>query len=286
MTTNFEESLFELPDGRAISYNLTKISPGRPLVLLSNSLCSPLQSWDLVNSALLKNGFDTLRYDQPGHGKSGVPTELASTTFDSMAEDVYNLLFHLKITTLEAWVGVSMGASTGIYFAAKYPEIIKQLVPCDTITCAAVITGNADPFPRRVETMRAVGNMENLIAGTMDQWFGPDWIKSNADEAADMRDIMSKTTMDGFETCCAALSSPTFDLRPLLEAAGQGCTEAMVIVGEKDANLPITMQEIRAGIQKGNGKEVGFKTIKNSGHVCFIDGFEQFWDVLVTFLKS
>lgn len=277
---------FTLPDGRAISYSLSGGPPSGPVVLLGNSLLSPLRSWDRVVPVLADAGYRTLRYDQPGHGDSGVPADLGSTTFDTMADDVYALLRHLDINRLHAFVGVSMGASTAIYFAAKYPGIVHKLVPCDTVSGAPVNIGVADVFTPRVEAMRSAGSLDHLIAGTQDRWFGSAWIGANPDEAARMRSVMAATTMDGFETCCAALTEPGYDLRPHVEAAGSGCSEAMVLVGEKDANLPTTMQELRAGLEKGAGRPVEMKVIRNAGHVCFVDGFEEFCYLLTGFLAK
>ncbi|CAK7237727.1 hypothetical protein SBRCBS47491_010103 [Sporothrix bragantina] len=278
---------FSLPDDRAISYDLTPTDQDTPVILLSNSLCGQFRSWDKVVAALSVRGFRVLRYDQPRHGASGVPKDLASTTFDSLADDAYALLQHLDLKTVAAWVGVSMGASTGITFAAKYPGIISQLVVCDTISCALTLAGAVDPFPPRVKAMRTAGNLDELVEGTMQRWFGKDWISAHPGEAARMRGIMlTGTTMDGFETCCAALSSPSYDLRKQVEAAGRGCRKALLLVGENDANLPTTMQELRRGLERGNGKSVELRVVANAGHVLFVDGFEDFMQLLLTFLQG
>jgi pimeloyl-ACP methyl ester carboxylesterase len=264
---------------------MTEAMPGAPTVLLSNSLCTPLSVWDRVVPVLSKAGFAVLRYDQPGHGGSGVPADLQSTTFNSMADDVHALIAHLGVSRLHGWVGVSMGASTGIYFAAKYPGVVRQLVACDTISGAPANLGVADPFGPRVRAMRETGSLDDLLQATMERWFGRTWLVSHPAEAARMSDVLSGTTMDGFETCCAALSDPEYDLRPHLEAAGRGCEEALVVVGENDANLPTTMKEIRAGLEKGNERSVKLKVIQGAGHVPFVDGFEEFCDIVVSFLQ-
>lgn len=282
---NNDNKSFTLPDGRVISYCMTEAVPGSPTVLLSNSLCSPFRAWDRVVPVLSDAGFGVLRYDQPGHGDSGVPVDLRSTTFDSMADDVAALLAHLGVSRLHGWVGVSMGASTGVYFAARYPGVVRRLVACDTVSGAPANFGAADPFAARVRAMREAGSLDGLLLATLERWFGRAWMHSHPAEAARMRAVLAGTTMDGFETCCAALSNPGYDLWPRLEAAGRGCEEALIVVGEKDADLPTTMREIQAGLERGNGKLVELKVIKGAGHVCFIDGFEEFCDVVVSFLQ-
>ncbi|KAI1770013.1 zearalenone lactonase [Hypoxylon cercidicola] len=284
-------SSLSLPSSRILSYALTPVpsKPNAPVVLLSNSLATPFSSWQAVIPKLTSKGLSVLRYDPPGHGGSTAPADLSSTTFDSLAEDVRALLDHLSVERLHAWIGVSMGAATGIVFAAKYPHIIQRLVVCDTISCSPVNVGMDDIFGPRVAAARGAGKMDGIVDGTLERWLGHAWMDAHPDETSSLRQMMLTTTIDGFETCCAALRSRTFDLRPKTEAAGQGVDEALFIVGEKDANLPEAMQELRQGVERGLKKKnasatVDFHVVKNAGHVCYIDGFDDFIATVTEFL--
>ena len=299
-----ETASFTLPTGRVIEYATTAPSsgdsgPGAPTVLLANSLCSPLTTWDRVVPRLAALGFRVLRYSPPGHGGSTAPKDLSSTTFDSLADDVRQLLAHLNVAQLHAWIGVSMGAATGVVFAARNPGVVARLVVCDTISCSPANAGTPDVFAPRVEAVRADadpdgGGMRALVEGTLERWFGRAWLDANPAEAERLRAALRTTSADGFETCCAALRSPTFDLRPLAADAGRGVTEgALLLVGENDAGLPQSMEELRRGIEAGvrEGKKgdgdavVELKVIKDAGHVCYVDGFEQFCEVVTGFLS-
>ncbi|RYP81393.1 hypothetical protein DL770_005921 [Monosporascus sp. CRB-9-2] len=289
-----ETALFTLPSGRVMRYVITASSSSAdgPTVILSNPLCAPLQTWDHVVPVLASKGFRVLRYDPPGHGGSSVAQDLASTTFDWLADDVRHLLRYVGIPKLHAWVGVSMDAATGIVFAARHPGIISRLVACDIISCSPVNAGTADVFGPRVDAARQAGNMDAIVEGTLERWFGRGWMEENPSETARMRQAMRETSVDGFETCCAALRSKSFDLRPLLEDAGRGVESALLFVGEKDANLPESMKELRQGIEDGIRKSsnpdasVDLKVIKGGGHVCYIDSFEQFQEIVTDFLKE
>lgn len=289
---------FALPSGRVIQYGITEPSSASSssavessTIILSNSLCSPFTSWDHVVPVLTSKGFRVLRYNQPGHSGSGVAEDLSSTTFDSLADDVRQLLAHLGISKLFAWIGVSMGAATSIVFAARYPGIVARLIPCDTISCSPVNAGTADVFAPRVASARQAGNMEAIVEGSLERWFGPSWMGDHPAETARMRQLMRETTIDGFDTCCAALSSQSFDLRPLLEDAGKGVERALLLVGEKDANLPEAMEELRRGIEAGikisnPSASVELKVVKDAGHVCYVDGFEQFCNIITEYLAD
>ncbi|KAI1269343.1 alpha/beta-hydrolase [Xylariaceae sp. FL1019] len=292
MAASTSVTSLQLPDSRALSYDVTAPSTdkARPYVLLASPLCAPLATWDHVVPELVSQGFNVLRFDQPGHGSSGVPADLSTTTFESMADDVHHLLKHLQIEKLYAWIGVSMGAATGIVYAAKYPGVIERLVPCDTISSSPVNAGTDDAFGPRVAVAREAGNLDASVEGTMERWFGRSWMETNVSESERMRKLMRSTSVDGFETCCAALRSKTFDLRPLVTKAGAGVKSALLVVGANDANLPQSMQELRKGIEdglkskQGESVSVELKVIENAGHVLFIDGFTDFIKIITQFL--
>ncbi|KAB5582228.1 Alpha/Beta hydrolase protein [Coniochaeta sp. 2T2.1] len=297
---------FTLPSGRTISYEFTrKTEPSRPTVLLSNSLSAQYAFWDRVVPVLHDEGFRVLRYDHPGHGQSGVPSDLSSTTFDSLAEDVYTLLTSKNITewftgvnspadltpNLHAWIGVSMGAALGVVFANRHPGMVRNLVICDTIACSPSNAGAPDAFAPRVAAAREAGSMSKAVEETMDRWFGAEWIAANPDEASRVRKLMQTTSIDGFETCIAALRSDTFDIRPLVGKLA-GCVEHVrLVVGERDADLPEKMAQMRDQVQQGfdaagKSEKVELAVIPKAGHISFIDGYGDYIKAVVPFLKG
>lgn len=284
-------SSITLPDSRKLSYSFDESPPGAPTVLLSSSLCAPFTAWDHVVPILNRNGFRTLRYDPPGHGDSSAPDALDTTTFDSISDDVRLLLRSLNIAKLHSWVGVSMGAATGIVFATKYPGVVSKLVICDTISSSPVNAGVDDAFGPRVAAARTTGNLESIVQGTLERWFGTEWLDVNPQETQRMRNLMLRTSIDGFETCCHALRSPSFDLRPLFAKVGASVDDAICVVGEKDVNLLQAMSVMRAKIAEGfaaagKSNNIELAIIKNAGHVCFIDGLDQFSQIITSFLKA
>lgn len=297
--------IFKLPSGRPLAYEFTyKTEPNRPTILLSNSLSAQYGFWDRVVSVLHDEGFRVILYDHPGHGQSGVPSDLSSTTFDSLAEDVYTFLTSPAITQwftgvnspseltprLHAWVGVSMGAALGVVFAVRHPGMIRNLVICDTIACSPSNAGAPDAFGPRVAAARAAGTMTKAVDETMERWFGAEWIAANPEEAERVRKLMQTTSVDGFETCIAALKSDTFDIRSLVGQLARCVEHVRLAVGEKDADLPAKMAQMRDEVQKGfdaagKDEKVELVVIPKSGHVPFIDGYDDYVKAVVPFLK-
>jgi len=281
---------FTLPSGRKMAYSLLAGDPDR-MILLSNSLAEDMTSWDRVVSVLKDQGFGVLRYDHPGHGSSGAPTEaeLSSSAFEGMVDDVFLLLQHLKISKLHAWIGVSMGGIKAVYFTARHPGIVKKIIVADAIATSPTVAGIADNFAARVRAAKEAGSISEDLSNTRKRWFGEEWMAAHPEETARMEGSMATTTIPGLEACCAALGSSSFDLRPLYPKVGHGCEEALIIAGEKDGDLPIKMQEMRQAIEEGLqscGKKVPVKMeiIKGAGHVPYVDGFENFCEVIANFL--
>lgn len=296
LTTSHTSSV-KASNGNEISYRLTvpsdaSSSSTAPIVLLANSLIAPFGTWDHYVQYLVTRNFRVLCYNQRGHGESTVnSTTIDETDFKDLASDARELLDGLEIKQLHAWVGISMGATIGIYFSSQNPGRVKNLVICDTISHAPMHAGIDDPFEPRIQTAKDQKHLDTLIQGTLKRWFSEEWRNRNTEEVERMRTIMKGTQVDGFIACCRALQKESFDLRPLFKKLG-GCVErAMVVVGELDANLPVTMKSMRDDIQEGfqqAGKqaEVDFHIIKGAGHVSVVDGFDEYKAIVTKFLES
>ncbi|KAH8164338.1 hypothetical protein CIB48_g3900 [Xylaria polymorpha] len=280
MTTH--GSSFQLPSGRSLSYAVYEVNPlhRNRWILLSNPLCASLAIWGHMTEYLAKLGYNVLRYDAPGHGNSEVPTDLSSTTFDTVADDVHALLGHLDIKNLHAWIGVSFGGATATTFAARYPGIIERLVVCSVLPYSPINAGTPDIFGQRVAAARAAGNLDSTIEQTMNRWF-LNRLQHNTSLWDNVQESMETTSLDGFETCCFALRDPSFDLRRIAAKAGDGVGSALLLVGQYD-NLRQDMEELRKGIEmgqrikslrsrKGKAPVVELQVVEDAGHVLFMD---------------
>lgn len=279
-------STVKLGDGRTLSYDYARATASHDkVVLLSNSLCAPYPTWDHYAKILEDEGFDVLRYDQIGHGTSTVIDEnVDQTTFELLANDVSQLLDALNIQILHAWIGISMGAVAGIYFSAANPGRVNRLVICDTITSSPAAAGSPDPFEARIQATKSSGKIDQIVEGTIKRWFSAPWRLAHTTEVDRMRAIMQKTQLKGFIACCRALQDPDFDLQPRLPKLGEAVQSVMLVVGELDGDLPITMAEMRDTIQDSIKGQVGWLVISGAGHLSVVDGLETFSAKVVEFL--
>lgn len=280
-------TIFSLADGRRLQYTLSfPDTPERPTILLSSLLATASAVWDDVVPVLHKNGFRTLVYDHPGHGGSSAPADLKSNTFQSMADDVYALLQSLSLPRVHAWIGCSLGSAMGVVFAARYPGVVGRLVVCDTISGSPGNMGTPDAFTPRVRALReGAASLDEALAQTRERWLGREWLAAHPKKGAWLTQLMSETTLDGFETCIAALASQEFDLRKL--APSVGVDRVLMVVGEKDVDLHATMKALADQLKGNDGKRrVDFHVLPQAGHASFIDGYDSWCKAVVPFLAE
>ena len=292
--------IFNLPAAgnrsRSLSYHVTpKQNASAGLLILANPLGASYKLWDPLMPLFIKLGFQVLRFDHPGHNLSSCSQEEAAmTTFPSMVQGLGALISHLASDQVSAkchislpaaaWMGVSLGAALGVFYATTFPGQIRNLVLCDTISASPANVGVPDLFTPRVAQARADGNMSKTLLEIADRWFGN---RLSPDEKKRMVDVgVLKASIDGYEACCSALVHTSFDLRPLAPDLAKNVAEKVyVVVGDLDANLPESMNELANSITSGFKKHrhddsrsyiVPVTKIPHAGHVPFIDNHAGF----------
>lgn len=96
---------------------------GRPLILIHGNGGSIKSRADLISEFAKK--YKVIALDSRCHGKSDCPPQYL--TYEQMADDVYELLNHLRIDSALVW-GHSDGAVIGLLIAIRHPEKIQKLL--------------------------------------------------------------------------------------------------------------------------------------------------------------
>lgn len=66
-----------------------------------------------------------------------------------------------------------------------------------------------------------------------------------------MRSPMTRTSVAGFESCCAALRSTTSDLRRLFGKVSSSVDAVICVAGETGANIPAAMKRMEDETESG-----------------------------------
>jgi len=195
-----------------------------PVVVFANSLGTDLRIWDQVISAL-PEGLRIIRYDKRGHGLSDLsPTAM---TIDDLAGDAEALMDALGVQGA-TFVGLSIGGLIGQALAAKRPDLVGRLALMDT----AAKIGSAEMWNERILAVRESG-IEGMADGILARWFGPGFRTARADEYAIWRNMLTRTPLEGYLACCAAIAAADYTT-----STAKLAMPVMAMVGAEDGATP------------------------------------------------
>jgi 3-oxoadipate enol-lactonase len=252
-------------DDISIRYRLDG-SEGKPWIVFSNSLMTDMSIWDHQIEALTPH-FRILRYDQRGHGSSGLPT--AIPTFNRLARDVEALLDHCGIAQC-TYVGLSMGVPTGLALWEHAPSRVARLVLVDGQARTAP-TGAA-MWQERIDFARTNG-MKAFADTVISRWFSADSVA--AGKAEPVRQGIIATSFEGFSAMAAALQS--FDMFDVLATIK---VPTLLLVGENDGQAPVVMEQMHRTIPDSR-----FCVISDAGHIPNWERADAFDRALLEFLN-
>jgi 3-oxoadipate enol-lactonase len=254
-------------NGVEIAYRFDGPEDG-PVVMFSNSLASNLSMWDAQVPAL-SDKYRLLRYDQRGHG--GSEATQPPYSFDLLLEDARALIRALGLGPVH-FCGLSMGGMTGQLFGAKYPDMLRSLILCDTSSRMA------DPsvWAPRIKAARGDG-MASLAPSTLERWFTAPYRAKAKREIERVGAMIASTPVDGFVGCCNAIAA--MDQTHLLAGIK---TPTLIIVGADDPSTTVAQSETI------HREIVGSKLVvlKNAAHLSNIEQADEFNAALRAFLDK
>jgi 3-oxoadipate enol-lactonase len=215
---------------------------GQPLVLL-HPLALAGAVWGAF-AARLAGSFDVIAADARGHGTSGWDGEPFG--IDDLGDDVAALLDGLGVDAAHV-VGMSMGGSTAVSFAGRYPDRASGLVLADTTAWYG------DDAPRTWAN-RAAGVLakprEQQVPFQADRWFTATFRQRHPAEVNRVVGIFLRTDSLAHAQACHALG--TMDSRGLLTNI---TARTLVLTGEEDYATPPAMgAAIADGVRDGEAR--------------------------------
>ena len=244
--------------------------PGAPWLTFSNSHATDLSLWD-EQAFRFQDRFRVLRYDTRGHGRTGA-TE-GAYDFDLLAADVVALWDALGIARSH-FVGLSLGGTTGIELALRFPDRIASLAACD---CRCNVTPEfAASWDPRIATAQREG-LEALVEPTVQRWFTPAFRARNAPALDKVRGMIRRTSVAGYVGCAEALKR--IDCEPRLFAIR---CPTLFLTGDKDPSAPPDLMRGWQGQVHGSRLTV----IKDAAHITNIEQPEAFDAALEEFLMA
>ena len=133
----------ELINGISLFYEET--GTGFPLVW-AHEFAGDHRSWSKQVEFFVSR-YRVITYNARGYPPSGVPQNKDNYSLENSVEDLKALFDHLDISQAHI-AGLSMGGSTVLNFALKYPERVRSII------VAGTGTGSIDPHLFRQEIQR------------------------------------------------------------------------------------------------------------------------------------
>jgi 3-oxoadipate enol-lactonase len=228
-------SSFATGDGCRIAYRFDGPT-NKPVLVLSNSIGTTLNMWDLQIPDLSKH-FRVLRYDTRGHGASSVPP--GPYSIDRLGRDVIELLDALNISQAH-FCGLSLGGLVGQWLGIHTPDRIDRLILCNTSS----FLGPAEQRDSRIASVLQAGNMSKTVEMFLSHWFPPYMLQAESSIIGTFRAMLLATHPQGLAGCFAAVR----DMDTRRTVALIRCP-TLVIAGQYDTvTLPSHSELIAAAV--------------------------------------
>lgn len=180
----------------------------------------------------LKEHFQLVAWDLPGHGESAPSTEEFSMA--ELASGVITMLEALETDgvivpgTPLFYAGVSVGGAIALQLANDFPGTFAGL----SVICSAAKIGTPEGWRERAELVAKAGTPV-VVTGSAERWFAPDFIEANPVISTDLLHNLQDADRFAYAHVCGALAG--FDLR---EALATMADPILAIAGAHDVVCP------------------------------------------------
>src|SRR6266702_2336083 len=215
---------------------------GQPVILL-HPLALSGEVWGEFATRLAAR-FDVIAPDARGHGATG--WDGGPFGVDDLGDDVAALLDALGLPAAHV-IGMSMGGSTAVSFAGRYPERASAMFLADTTAWYGEQAPRA--WEQRARDVVARPR-ERQVPFQVDRWFTEGFRRRSAAEADRVAGIFLRTSSLAHAQACRALGA--MDCRGLLPKI---TAPVLVVTGAEDYATPPEMgRAIAGGVPRGQAR--------------------------------
>jgi len=219
---------------------------GVPVVFL-NSLGTDFRIWDGVIDAFDDKG-PTLCLDKRGH----VLSDDAPISMDILIQDVAALMDHLGLSGAVI-CGVSVGGMIAQGLAASRPDLVSGLILC----CTGAKIGDPGSWNKRIQAVQNNG-LDSIADAVMERWFSASFAKHQPAAFAGYRNMLIRTSSDGYAGVCGAICDADLTGRSRNIAV-----PTHIIAGAYDLATPPALVRALADLVSG----ASFETLDDCGHL-------------------
>ena len=243
---------------------------GEP-VIFGNGVFSNTLGW--VNQLpIFSKHYQAILYDMRGQGQSDKPE--GSYSFEMHANDQKALLDELGIDKVHH-VGISYGGELGLVFALKYPDMLRSLVVCSSVSFVGPLLYNMCQLWRSACVLE---DPEIFYYATVPLNFGETFIRENTAilEQAKKRYV-------GLEYPALVRLLDAFLVLNITDQLPKITVPTCVIVGERDILKPADPYSKLIHNNIPNSEMV---IVRDSGHAVTFDKPDEFNSIVLGFLRK
>lgn len=180
----------------------------------------------------LKDNFQVISWDLPGHGASKPSTEEFS--MGELADAVINMIAALRVDGVITedsklfYAGVSIGGATALQLAKDHAGSFAAL----SVVCSAAKIGTPEGWRERAELVAKAGT-PTMVVGSAQRWFAPGFIEKDAVTSTNLLHNLQDADRFSYAHACGALAG--YDVR---EALAEMTNPILVINGAQDQVCP------------------------------------------------
>ena len=237
-------------------------------VVFANSLGTDFRVWDALLPHLPSN-LRILRYDKRGHGLTDAPK--APYFMGDLVKDAAALMDHVGMENA-LFVGLSIGGMIAQGLAAERPDLIRAMVLCDT----GVKIGTEAMWQDRIDAVNE-GGIKTLEDAIIERWFAKSFRTDKTAELAGWRNMLSRTTVDGYTGCCRAIADTD-----LYESTARLTLPTLAVAGAEDGSTPPDLVRETADLIPHSQ----FEVIPNAGHLPCVEQPEILGRLITKFMKD
>jgi 3-oxoadipate enol-lactonase len=187
-------------------------------------------------AALLRDEFEVVAWELPGHGtdRSPVPDHL---TIEDLAARVLT-----QVDGPFLYAGDSVGGQVGLQLLLDAPDRVLGAVLC----CTGAKLGDDTVWRDRISQVRASGTA-SLVSASVQRWFAPGFLEREPERASALLHALRATADEGYVAVCGALAA--YDVRDRL---GEIIPPVVAVARAPDPVCPpALLRQIADGVQQG-----------------------------------
>jgi len=212
-----------------------------PLLVLGPSLGTSATTLWTAAAAHLRDAFDVVAWDLPGHGHNrSVPEE--PFTMAELAVGVLTVVDEIRPGETFHYAGDSVGGCVGLQLLLDAPGRVDSAV----LLCTGAKILDEAAWADRIGQVRASGTPV-LVGGTVARWFAPGFADRAPDAVSSLLHALQDVDDRGYVMVCDALAD--FDVR---ERLGEIGTPVLAVAGADDPTTTTEdLRTIATGVARG-----------------------------------